>query len=45
MGRHTVDLGVALVEAQRGTLGFDEDGEVVDISWVDGLKQYQLIPI
>lgn len=37
-------LAVALVKSQGGTLGSDEDVEVVGISWLDGMKQYQLIP-
>ena len=43
-GRHFVVLPVALVESLGGTLGSDEAVEVVGISWLDGLKQYRLIP-
>lgn len=43
-GRHFVVLAAALVKSQGGTLGSDEDVEVVGISRLDGLKQYQLIP-
>ena len=39
-GWRSVVLAVAPVKSQWGTLGSDEDVEVVGISWVDGLKQY-----